>query len=184
MKLFVLAAAAGVAAFAAAPASAQLYAGAGYSTFEADHAAAVDDLSFAAITGRAGYEFNPFVAVEGEFAVGIDDDSYVPLGLPPSVPGFDVNVSLESEVGAFVVGRLPVPMIGGVFGRIGYANISLDATSTSPFFAGGPEDGSGLAVGAGLEFDVLLFRGRLEYTRYDADTAEFDSLGLSALLKF
>jgi hypothetical protein len=48
MKVFVLAAAAGVAAFAAAPASAQLYAGAGYSTFEADYGLAGDDLSFAA----------------------------------------------------------------------------------------------------------------------------------------
>jgi hypothetical protein len=43
---------------------------------------------------------------------------------------------------------------------------------------------SGLAIGGGLEFNVLLFRGRLEYTRYDVDTAEFDSLGLSAFLEF
>jgi hypothetical protein len=113
----------------------------GYRTFEADYGPAGEDLSLGAITGRAGYEFNSFVAVEGEFAVGVDDDSYMPLGLPPSVPGFDVNVSLESEVGAFVVGRLPVPVIGDLFGRIGYANISLEAASTSPFFFGGPEDG-------------------------------------------
>jgi hypothetical protein len=47
------------------------------------------------------------------------------------------------------------------------------------------EDGSGLAYGAGVMLNFIPFtKLRLDYTRYEADDGEFDSLGLSGLFTF
>ena len=46
-------------------------------------------------------------------------------------------------------------------------------------------DGSGLAYGAGVMLNFIPFtKLRLDYTRYEADDGEFDSLGLSGLFTF
>jgi len=121
------------------------------------------------------------MAVEGEFAVGIDEDEYFVNG-SGSFPGTGVNVGLDYEVGAFAVGRLPIPLIGDVFGRVGYANISLDASGPDRNRVRG--DGSGLAYGGGVEFGLLAFRARVEYTRYETDDDNVDSFGISGIFQF
>jgi hypothetical protein len=174
MKRTVLAAATAVAsAVAFAPsASAQLYGGAGLTIFQTD----IDDqdINIGAAMGRLGYEINPFFAVEGEIALGLYEDDIDVLGTP-------VDVGIDSGFGAFVVGKVPLAVVD-LFGRVGYADVSIEAD------AGGlgsvSEDGSGMAYGAGVNFNFLILRMRAEYTRYEIDDGDVDSLGLSALLKF
>jgi outer membrane immunogenic protein len=176
MKRTLLAAATGLgaAALLAPAASAQVYAGAGATIFQAD----VDgeDVNLGAILGRAGFKTNPFFGFEGEFAIGIQDDEF-------DVLGQEVSVGLDSEYGVFAVGWLPIPLVGDLFGRVGYADLSVEAElNGTPV---GDADGSGLAYGGGFQFSQIPFTQlRLEYTRYEADDAEIDSLGLSALLQF
>jgi outer membrane immunogenic protein len=173
MKRTALAAATGIAvALISAPsASAQVYGGAGLTVFQTD--AFGDDINIGAVMGRLGYEINPFFAVEGEVALGIMEDDVEVLGTP-------VDVGIDSGFGAFVVGKIPLAVVD-LFGRIGYADVNIEAE------AGGlsaSEDGSGMAYGAGINFNVLILRMRAEYTRYEIDDGDVDSLGLSALLKF
>lgn len=173
MKRTILAAAAGIAAVlvSAPSASAQLYGGAGLTVFQAD----VDDqdVNIAAAMGRLGWEFNPFLAIEGEAAFGIAEDEIDVLGTP-------VDIGIDSGFGAFVVGKIPLAVVD-LFGRVGYADVSIEG-SAGGFSAS--EDGSGMAYGAGINFNVLILRMRAEYTRYEIDDGDIDSLGLSALLKF
>jgi outer membrane immunogenic protein len=173
MKRTILAAATAIAsAVAFAPsASAQLYGGAGLTVFQAD--VFDEDINIGAVMGRLGYEINPFFAVEGEVALGLYEDDF-------DVLGQQVDVGIDSGFGAFVVGKVPLAVVD-LFGRIGYADVSIEAEGGG-FSAS--EDGSGMAYGAGINFNVLILRMRAEYTRYEIDDGDVDSLGLSALLKF
>jgi hypothetical protein len=173
MKRTVLAAAtAAASAIAFAPAaSAQLYGGAGLTVFQTDVGG--EDINLGAVMGRLGWEFNPFFALEGEAAIGIAEDEVDVLGTP-------VDVGVDSGFGAFAVGKIPLAVVD-LFGRVGYADVSIEG-SAGGFTASA--DGSGLAYGAGVNFNVLILRMRAEYTRYEIDDGDVDSLGLSALLKF
>jgi len=173
MKRTVLAAATAIAsAVAFAPsASAQLYGGAGLTVFQTDVGG--EDINIAAAMGRLGWEFNPFFAVEGEAAFGIAEDEIDVLGTP-------VDIGIDSGFGAFAVGKIPLAVID-IFGRVGYADVSIEG-SAGGFSAS--EDGSGMAYGGGINFNILLLRMRAEFTRYEIDDGDIDSLGVSALLKF
>jgi hypothetical protein len=171
----VLSVAAGLAAAAiiAPAASAQVYGGVGYSTFTAD--AGGEDATVGGVMGRLGFKSNPFFGVEGEVAIGIQEDNF-------DVLGTQVDVSLENSYGVYAVGWLPIPLVGDVFARVGYADLSIEASALGTSIS---DSGSGLAYGAGIQLSSIPFtKLRLEYTRYQPDDAEVDSFGISALLQF
>ncbi len=171
----VLSVAAGLAAAAiiAPAASAQVYGGVGYSTFTAD--AGGEDATVGGVMGRLGFKSNPFFGVEGEVAIGIQEDNF-------DVLGTQVDVSLENSYGVYAVGWLPIPLVGDVFARVGYADLSIEASALGTSIS---DSGSGLAYGAGIQLSSIPFtKLRLEYTRYQPDEAEVDSFGISALLQF
>jgi outer membrane immunogenic protein len=164
----------GAAALLAPAAAAQVYAGAGYTMFTAD--AGGEDATVGGLMGRVGFKANPMLGVEGEFAIGVQEDSF-------DVLGTNVDVSLESSYGVFAVGWLPVPAIGDVFARVGYADLSIEATATG--IGSVSDSGSGLAYGAGVQLNFIPFtKLRLEYTRYEPEDSEVDSFGASALFQF
>jgi hypothetical protein len=176
MKRALLATAAtlGAAALLAPAASAQVYGGVGYTAFQADVNG--ENVTVGAVMGRVGYKTNPFLGVEGEFSIGVQDDDF-------NVLGTQVSAGLDSEYGVFATGWLPIPLVGDLFGRVGYAHLSVDAD------AGGlgsfSQDGEGLAYGAGFQLSSIPFtKLRVEYTRYQPDEGDVDSLSLSALLQF
>jgi outer membrane immunogenic protein len=153
-------------------ASAQLYGGVGYTVFTAETGAG--DATLGTVMGRLGYKTNPFLGFEGEMAIGVQDESFTVLGTP-------IEVGVDNELGGFAVGFLPIPLVGDVFGRVGYANISVEASGGGSNFT---EDGSGLAYGGGLQFNVAFLKLRAEYTRYEPDDGELDSWGISGILQF
>lgn len=173
-KLLALAAGLGAAAVLAPAASAQVYGGAGYTLFTAD--AGGEDATVGGLMGRLGFKTNPFLGVEGEVALGVQEDSF-------DVLGANVDVSLENSYGVFAVAWLPVPAVGDVFARVGYADISIEASATG--IGAVSDSGSGIAYGAGVQLNFLPFtKLRLEYTRYEPEDAEVDSFGASALFQF
>jgi outer membrane immunogenic protein len=159
MKLKIaLAAAAALAIPALAPANAQLanvYLNAGYTNFDGDGGAELGGL-----TGRVGVGFGQHFAVEGEASLGVKDDS---------------GLELDSALGIFGLARLPVAPNFDLFGRVGVARIE-----TSP---GGDEDG--LAYGLGGEFHLTDRDGiRGDFTRYDFDAGEVDTLAIAYVRRF
>jgi hypothetical protein len=173
-KILALAAGMGAATILAPAASAQLYGGVGYTVFQADVGS--EDASLGTIMGRLGYKTSPILAFEGEASIGVQDESF-------DVLGTTVDVGIENQYGVFAVGMLPVPGVGDLFVRGGYASITVDASAGG--LGSASEDGSGLAYGAGVMLNFIPFtKLRLDYTRYEADDGEFDSLGLSGLFTF
>jgi outer membrane immunogenic protein len=158
LKLALFAGVAALAVPALAPASAQaanVYINGGYTRFEGDGSA-----ELGAITGRVGVGFGRHFAVEGEASLGVDDDA---------------GTELDSELGLYGVGKIPLGEKFEIFGRVGVSRIE-----TSP---GGDEDG--LAYGAGAQFFFTPNDGiRGDWTRHDYDVGEADAYSISYVRKF
>jgi len=132
-----------------------VYVSGGYSQIDGDGGA---DLG--AVTARVGVNLTPNFAIEGEGSVGVKGDS---------------GTDLDSELGAFVVGKLPISPSFDVFARVGASRIE-----TSP---GGDE--SGIAYGAGGTFNLTPADGiRLDWTRHDYDVGNADAYSLSYVRSF
>jgi hypothetical protein len=132
-----------------------VYVSGGYTHFDGDGGA-----ELGGITGRVGVEFGPNFAVEGEGTFGVKDDG---------------GTELDSELGVFAVGKLPINPSFDIFGRVGVSRIE-----TSP---GGDEDG--LAYGAGAQWNLTAQDGiRGDWTRHDYDVGEVDAYALSYVRSF
>jgi outer membrane immunogenic protein len=140
---------------ATAQQSSGVYVSGGYTHFDGDGGA-----ELGGITGRVGVNLTPNFAIEGEGTFGVSDDS---------------GTELDSELGAFVVGKLPINPQFDVFGRVGVSRIEI-----SP---GGEFDG--LAYGAGAQWNLTSQDGiRGDWTRHDYDEGEVDAFSLSYVRSF
>lgn len=147
---------------------AQTYVSAGYTQLDVDVA---NNASIDALTLRVGQQLSPFFAIEGEASTGISEGAY-------DVGGGALDFKLKSQIGAFAVGRLPMPVIGTLIGRVGYASTDFDDRYDNV------RDGDGGAYGIGLEFNPIWgVDVRLDYTEYGGGM-DVDSLGISAGVKF
>lgn len=140
----------------AAPAFAQpgFYAGAGYTRFDADSA------ELDGVTGRLGYQFNNYFALEGEGTFGVGDDN---------------GVELDHAAGVYARGILPVGANVDLFGRVGYQKIEGD----------GVIDDDGVGAGVGVEWRPGggRFGLRGEYTRLDTGD-DVDTASVSGIVHF
>lgn len=161
MKTLMFAATAALLSVAAAPAVSQaqeVYGTIGYGAVDLDGAA---DLG--AIQGRLGYKFNPYVAVEAEAAFGVKDDA---------------DIELKHQIGAFVVGSVPVTPQADLFARVGYSGSTVD----TPL---GEVDGDGWAYGVGGQYNFTPKDGvRLDWTRHDYDGGDADVIAVAYSRKF
>ena len=164
MKSLMITVATAALAMAAVPAVSQAqeaYGTVGYANVDADGP------TLGALQGRLGYKFNPYVGIEGEAAFGISDDT---------VAGIDVE--LKHEVGAFVVGFLPVSPKAELFARAGYTSSSFKTSV-------GDVDGDGVAWGLGGQYHFTDKDGvRLDWTRHDYDAGNADVWAVAYTRKF
>lgn len=115
----------------------------------------------------AGYQFNPYYAVEA---------SYVDLGAA-SASGASGADSAKLTLGmdgytAALVGKLPIASGVSVLGKLGMiawdADLDLDATIDGQSYdAHAEEDGTDPYYGIGAEYVIDRFMLRGEYERYD-----------------
>ena len=164
MKSLMITAAAAALTMAAVPAVSQaqeVYGTVGYANVDADGP------TLGAIQGRLGYKFNPYVGVEGEAAFGVSGDT---------TSGVDVD--LKHEVGAYVVGFMPVSPKADLFARVGYSSTSFDTSV-------GDVDGDGVAYGFGGQYHFTDKDGvRLDWTRHDYDAGNADVWAVAYTRKF
>lgn len=164
MKKMLVAAAAAGALFglpALAHAEAQVYGTVGYANLD------VDPVNLGAIQGRLGVQFNPYIAVEGEAAFGIQDDEIA-----------GVSVELKHEIAAFLVGKVPVSESVNLFARVGYSSNEIEV-------AGAGVSGDGFAYGVGGEAFFTANDGvRLDWTKHDADGADANVWSIGYVRKF
>jgi len=167
----VLIAAGAACALLAVPALAQAetswYANIGYTNVNVDEV----DVNLGLIQGRVGVNLNPYFAVEGEAGFGIADDT-VDIG------GTDVDIEMNSQFAAYIVGKYPVSERFDVYARVGYATYEVEAS------AGGgsaSDNGSDVAYGLGAQAFFTDNDGvRFDWTTY----GDADAWSLSYVRKF
>lgn len=163
MKTLMIAASAAALSLAAVPAAvqAQAYGTVGYAGVDAEGA------NIGALQGRLGYKVAPYLAIEGEAAVGITDDT---------VSGVDVE--MKHEIGVFGVVTAPISPSFDVFARAGYTGAKFDTSL-------GELDSNGFAYGVGGQYNVTEKDGvRLDWTRHDHDDVEADVWSVGYSRKF
>lgn len=137
------------------------------------------------IQGRLGYQFNRFLGaeVEGSFGV-VDDTDELTLAGGAIV---DQEIDIDTSIAGFGVVRYP--LFGRLSGlsRVGYhrTNVGIEFTDAAGVEVEDDFNTDGLAFGTGVEyaFDPQT-SVRLDYTRYDFDGPNADSLALAIARKF
>ena len=133
---------------------------------------------------RLGYQFNKYLGVEAEGSLGFADDTsdVVFNGVP-------VEQTLGVKNSAAGFGVLRYPLLGKLNGysRLGYHRTELDRTLTigtsDPVNSKFSVDG--VAYGSGLEYALNPRTSlRLDYTVYDYDGPDADSISLAVSRKF
>lgn len=132
---------------------------------------------------RLGYQSKSFFGAEVEGTLGFsDDEATILTGAGPIVG----TVGVRNSIAAYGVARAPVSKRFNVLGRVGYHNtefngdIDLGGTVTEADFST-----DGIAYGLGAEYAVSPKTSiRADYTIYDYDGPDADSLSLAIARKF
>ena len=120
------------------------------------------------VLGRLGYNFSENFGVEAEGSFGVigNDDA-----------GIDVDT--KWDLGAYVVGRIPVSEQFDLFARAGYTNVNVEVNGV------GDANFDGFAVGGGIQYNFDAQNGfRLGYTYNEGDGLDADVIDLSYVRKF
>ena len=181
------------------------YAMGGYShtEYESDDYFDFSD-SYGAVTFGGGYDFNRFLGIEAEGAIGVVDGEHTISGFGPVIVGppdnitgtadIDSTLKLNSRYGAYAKAQYPLTDSLSVFGRVGFESRDYDltiettVTATDGAQANFKRDSSvgdeGVAFGGGVEFDFAENQGlRAGYTRAEGDVNE-DRFEVSYVYRF
>ena len=125
------------------------------------------DLDLGALGVRGGYYFNKYFSVEGRLAFGISNDD---------------DVELDSLIGIYALGHLPLSDRFQLYGLIGGSSVDVS-------YPGGGGDDSGLSYGVGGEFDMTKnWSLGAEYTSYlqdgEIEGGKFDATGIAVTLNY
>ena len=133
---------------------------------------------------RLGYQFNRFLGAEVEGSLGLSDETQNEI-----IGGIPVDQTFGVKNSAAAFGVLRVPLFGKLsgYGRAGYHRSEVDQTLA--FDPAMPEDRNfsvdGIAYGSGLEYEISPRTSlRLDYTNYDFDGPDADSVSLAISRKF
>lgn len=130
-----------------------------------------------AATFRGGLTWNETFGAEIEGSFGIDEHDYAAA---------DIQLDVDGQVAAYLVGRLPVGEKGSVFARIGYSRTDIEGTAQGQSNVVRTD---GIAYGAGGELMLTdRFGIRADYTRLtgeeDTLAKATDVFSLSGVVKF
>lgn len=159
-------------------------------------------VEYGGISGHVGYQFSKHWSLEGEAIVGVENDKDFGRRVVSTVDGrtLSLNRSQKSDlshlVGISVKGTLPITKKLDAFARIGIANAEFDVsrqtvamdleteeTATSLFETSYSETGTSLGVG--LSYDVTdKTYLRSDYTRYNLNNLDLDSVNLGVGVRF
>jgi hypothetical protein len=126
---------------------------------------------------RGGLKFNDYVSAELRLGKSSSDTA--------NVFGFPVEVEVESYLGAYAKGHLPINDNFNAYGLLGFTKASFSADAG---FGAVSDDESDMSYGLGVEFWQSEKRsgrigGAIEYINYyDKNATTVDSIELSLLV--
>lgn len=142
----------------------------------------VDDANYGLI-GRIGRAFSPYFAIEGEGSLNLKGQDVSLTNGTNTITG---SAGVDYNVAAFALTRLPLTKNISVHSRFGYDYRKFSAEITDgTTTADDSVKLDGFAYGGGAEFafnprDAV----RLDYTRYENDRRDFDSVSATYVRKF
>ncbi len=162
---------AGVIASPIAAAESELYVTGGVSSFD------LGSVTPSGGTIRGGWRWDEHFGAEIEGSFGLESDA---------TDFLNSNINIEGQVGAFLVGRLPINDKVSVFGRIGYARTEVEYDFSNNQYI---RTADGIASGIGAEYsftDRFGIRGDLTHTDGGGGIGvdAIDALSVSAVFKF
>ncbi len=153
-----------------------------------------------AITARGGWQFTPFLSVEGDISFGVDDGNF-DFNSSEDDLDFDDNtdgdlddvingpgeLGMDYLIGLYARATLPLSDRFEVSARGGYAFVELDSTvqtiGGNELVFGGSDDG--FAFGGSASYDLTESLSlRADYTHYEFDDANAESFGVNLQVKF
>jgi hypothetical protein len=142
----------------------------------------VDDANFG-ILGRLGYAFNSFFAAEAEGSLNVKNQEGT---LTDGTTTLSASSGVDYNIAAFALARLPVTNALSVHARGGYDFRKFDAEITDGTTAiSDSVDLDGFAYGVGAQYSVNPRDAiRVDYTRYENDLRNFDSVSATFVRKF
>jgi len=148
------------------------YATLGYSQIDTEQAV------LGAVTARAGWKVLPYVGVEGEASVGVEDETF-----DVSIGGTGGTIELKHDVAAYAVAFLPLGEHIELFARVGYGTTSIEASTPAVSVIG---DGESLNYGLGASAFYGANGLRADWTRkeFSDNGGEADSWSVSYVRRF
>lgn len=135
-----------------------------------------DGEKFTVVQFAGGYNFNRNFAVEAEVGLGVTEKTY-------RVGNVNVDAKVKNTAAAYLVGSLPVAENLDLVGRLGFAQVSVEASSGN---VSADDSDTGPAYGVGLRYfpkgGVHGIRG--DFTRYSLDDGDIDALQVSYVRRF
>lgn len=130
------------------------------------------------LQARAGYFFEDNFAIEGRVGINIGDDSNT-----INVSGTDVTgtVELDSLIGIYAIGYLPMSEKLNFYGFLGYNRAdATESVSASGFSISGSDADSDIAYGVGAEISISKDSAiNFEYGNfYDEGAYSIDALSI------
>jgi opacity protein-like surface antigen len=135
------------------------------------------------VQGRLGWQSKSFFGAEVEGSFGLsDDDATVVVGGVPLM----AETGVDTQIAGFGVARLPVSERLNILGRVGYHKTDFSGEVTDGVTVADLDFSTdGIAYGAGVEYALGQKTSvRADYTRYDFDGADADSVSLAIARKF
>lgn len=147
------------------------YATLGYTQIDTEQAV------LGAVTGRAGWKVLPYVGVEGEVSIGVEDDTF-----DVSIGGSG-SIELKHDFAAYAVAFLPLGEHIELFARVGYGSSSVESSVPSVTVTG---DGESFNYGLGANAFYGANGVRADWTRkdYQDNGGEADTWSVSYVRRF
>lgn len=135
-----------------------------------------EDLNPSALVFVIGNKFNKNFALEGRIGMGLGDDSIVVSGVP-------ISLEIDTFVGVYAKGILPVSSTVDLYGIIGYTDGEVTVSAPGISLSASESDTS---LGFGVDFAVSKTTSmNLEYMNYlDSNGTTLDAISVGANFAF
>jgi hypothetical protein len=147
------------------------------------------DRPYAGLQGRLGYQATPYLGAEIEGSIGVINEVSPfnqDLGGGNILSG-EFKDGVDYSAAAFATARVPLSRNISTHARLGY---HTTRTFADVDFDSNPDQQTtttldGIAYGAGIQMDITPVDAiRADFTRYESDTVDNDSVSLAYLRRF
>ena len=159
------------------------YAGIQYAVADLTLDGIPEDFSPTALIGRAGSNLNQYFSIEGRLGIGLSDDT---VSATDGVNTASISIELDTLIGAYGVGRLPLGESSSVYALVGVTRVdaSISASLTGFPSVSDSDDESDLSYGVGADIGILYNLWiNVEYVQY-LDKSDLEVSAIALGLRF